>query len=258
MRRYGLEAVVTRSNAPIVANRWLLRRVARPVLTLVGVVVAGVAGFVHIGGVSLVDAAFWLLDPSGIELYYQTASGPVDRVKTFAIVVRVALVGALLWTGETALTAAFGGQIQEELRRVRNQRERASVSEHTIICGYGMFGRTVAERSRERERAVVVIEHDPGQYERVLDADLLGVEGDARREGVLRDAGIERADTLVAAIDDSNVNIQIALLATQLAPNLTVVVRVGDESYESVARHAGADDVIIPEVAGGERVLERL
>lgn len=62
---------------------------------------------------------------------------------------------------------------------------------------------------------------------------------------------------LVAAIDDSNVNIQIALLATQLTPDLTVVVRVGDESYESVARHAGADDVIIPEVAGGERVSER-
>jgi len=35
--------------------------------------------------------------------------------------------------------------------------------------------------------------------------------------------------TLVAAVDDSNVDIQIALLATQLAPDLTVVVRVGDE-----------------------------
>jgi len=63
--------------------------------------------------------------------------------------------------------------------------------------------------------------------------------------------------TLVAAVDDSNVNIQIALLATQLAPTLTVVVRVGDESYESVARHAGADDVMIPEMARDERVSER-
>ena len=248
---------MTRPTVPIVANRWLLRRVARPVLTLVGVVVAGIAGFVYIGGVGIVDAAFWLLDPSSIAIHYRTASGPVQRVKAFAIVVRVAFVVAVLWTGETALTAAFGGQIKEELRRVKNQRERTSISEHTIICGYGMFGRTVAERSRERGRSVVVVEHDPAQYERVLDADLLGVDGDARREGVLRDAGIDRADTLVAAIDDSNVNVQIALLATQLAPDLTVIVRVGDETYESVARHAGADDVIIPEVAGGERVSER-
>ncbi|WP_262342799.1 NAD-binding protein [Haloplanus rubicundus] len=52
-------------------------------------------------------------------------------------------------------------------------------------------------------------------------------------------------------------NVQIALLATQLAPDLTVIVRVGDETYESVARHAGADDVMIPEVSGGERVSEQ-
>ncbi|WP_435068432.1 potassium channel family protein [Haloplanus sp. C73] len=248
---------MARSNVPIVANRWLLRRVARPVLALLGVVACGVGGFVYIGGVSLVEAAFWLLDPSSIALYYQTASGPVDRVKTFAIVVRVALVGALLWTGETALTAAFGGQIQEELKRVKNQRERASVEDHVIICGYGMFGQTVAERAREQGREVVVIERDPTQYERVLDDGFLGVEGDAKHEGVLQDAGVDRASSLVAAIDDSNANIQIALLATQLAPHLTVVVRVGDETYESVARHAGADEVIIPEVAGGEQVLER-
>jgi len=35
--------------------------------------------------------------------------------------------------------------------------------------------------------------------------------------------------TLVAASDDSNVDIRIARLSTQLAPDLTVVVRVGDE-----------------------------
>jgi voltage-gated potassium channel len=184
--------VVTRPTVPIVANRWLLRRVARPVLTLVSVVVA------------------------------------------------------VFWTGETALTAAFGGQIKEELRRVKNQRERTSISEHTITVATGCS----AERSREHGRGVVV-EHDPAQYERALDADLLGVDGDARREVVLRDAGIDRADTLVAAIDDSNVNVQIALLATQLAPDLTVIVRVGDETYESVARHAGADDVMIPKSPAG-------
>lgn len=257
MLRNGQNEVVNPPNVPVLANRWLLRRVARPVVTLVAVVVIGVAGFVRLGGVGVVDAAFWLLDPSSIELYYRGPSGPIQYVKAFAIVVRVALVGALVWTGETALTAAFGGQIREELRHVKNQRELASIDEHTIICGYGMFGRTVADGSREHGRDIVVIEHDTGQYERVLDANLLGVEGDARREGVLREAGVDRADMLVAAIDDSNVNIQIALLATQLAPDLTVVVRVGDESYESVARHAGADDVIIPEVAGGERVSER-
>lgn len=235
----GLEPVVTPSNVPTIANRWLLRRVARPVVALLGV--------------SLVDATFWLVDPSGIGLHYRAESGPVDRVRALAIVMRAALVGAMVWTGETALTATCGGRIQKELERVHNQRQRASITDHTVICGYGTFGRTVAEG--RRSDGVVVIEHDAGQYEHALDDEgVLGTEGDARREGILRKAGTDRADTLVAAIDDSNPNVRIALLASQLEPDLTIVVRVGDRTHEELARHASADEVVIPEVAGGERV----
>jgi Trk K+ transport system NAD-binding subunit len=43
-----------------------------------------------------------------------------------------------------------------------------------------------------------------------------------------------------------------------LAPEVTLVVRVGDEMYESLARRAGADEVVIPEVVSGEQVIESL
>jgi len=36
------------------------------------------------------------------------------------------------------------------------------------------------------------------------------------------------------------------------------VVRVGDETYESLARRAGADQVVVSEVASGERVTDEL
>jgi Trk K+ transport system NAD-binding subunit len=106
---------------------------------------------------------------------------------------------------------------------------------------------------------VVVVESDEGQYERAIDTDdVLAVNADARREETLTEAGVRRADTVVAAIDDSNVNIQIAIAASQLAPEVTLVVRVGDEMYESLARRAGADEVIIPEVVSGQQVIESL
>jgi len=84
------------------------------------------------------------------------------------------------------------------------------------------------------------------------------VEGDARREQVLRTAGVDRATKLVAAIDDSNVNIQIAIVSGTAASSAEILVRVGDEVYESVAREAGADEVVIPEVVSGERVTRLL
>jgi voltage-gated potassium channel len=121
---------------------------------------------------------------------------------------------------------------------------------HVVICGHGMFGRTVAQRLRERDRTVVVVERDPDERERMAE-DALVVDGDARRETVLEAAGVDRADAVVAAIDDSNANIQIGVATSQLAPEAHLVVRVGDEMYESTARRVGADRVVIPEVVSG-------
>jgi hypothetical protein len=239
-------------------RRPLLRRAIRPVGAFAAVVVAGVVGFVALAGVGVVDALFWLVDPTSIELHFQEHAGPERLVKAYAVVVLSGLVLAGLWTGETVLSATFGGQISEELRRMQNDRTIDRLDDHVVICGYGMFGRTVAD-SLGGDRDVVVVESDEGQYERAIDTDdVLAVNADARREETLTEAGVRRADTVVAAIDDSNVNIQIAIAASQLAPEVTLVVRVGDEMYESLARRAGADEVIIPEVVSGQQVIESL
>jgi len=68
---------------------------------------------------------------------------------------------------------------------------------------------------------------------------------------VLRQAGVDRADAVVAAIDDSNANIQIGVTASQIAPESNLVVRVGDEMYRSTAHRVGADRIVIPEVVSG-------
>ncbi len=236
----------------------LLRRAATPLAAFVGVVVAGTAGFVVLGGVGLVEAVFWLVDPTSLELHFRDHGGPETTAKAFAVAVRVALVVTGLWIGESVLTAAFGGQIRGELRRVGNQRAIADLSDHVVVCGYGMFGRTIAAGLQAAGEDVVVVERDEAEYRRVLDDDIRAVNGDARREDVLRTAGVDRARTVVAAIDDSNANIQIALVADGFEADPTVVVRVGDELYEPLARRAGADYVTIPEVTTGERVLELL
>ena len=59
-------------------------------------------------------------------------------------------------------------------------------------------------------------------------------------------------------MDSSNTNVEIAITASQLAPDVFVVVRVGDQMYEQLARRAGADAVIIPEVVSGQQVTADL
>lgn len=233
-------------------------RAAALQLAVFGVVlVSSVAGFVGLTGISVVDAVFWVLDPTSIELYFQHHEGPERATKAFAIGAFTALILAGIWVGESALDAAFDGRLQEELRQMQSQRTIAQLRDHVVICGHGMFGRTVAEQLRAAGRDVVVVEQSPEKRER-MDESTLVVAGDARRESVLREAGVERATAVIAAIDDSNANIQIGVSTSQLAPEAHLVVRIGDEMYESTARRIGADTVVIPEVVSGTEVVEAL
>lgn len=237
----------------------LVERATRPVAAFVTVVAGGLVGFVSLGGVGPVEAAFWLVDPASIAIHYQSAeNGHGKTVKAFAVVVFSALVLAGVWIGETVLSTAFGGRMREELERVQTQRAIDDAEDHVVICGYGLFGRTIADRVTDEGRQVVAVENDAAVFDRMDPNGVLPVEGDARNEDVLRDAAIDDAAAVVAAIDDSNANIQIAITASQIAPDVRLVVRVGDEDYTSVARRAGADEVVIPEVSSGEEVSDSL
>lgn len=219
--------------------------------------VVGIVGFVMLADIGFVEAAFWLVDPTGTAIHFTEHGGQEQATKAFAIVVRVGLLLTTLWIGESVLSTAFSGQITEELRHMQTERKVDDLSGHTIVCGYGIFGRTVASRLEETGHDVVAIELDSAEYD-LIDQDTLAIQGDARREDTLLQANIERARTIVAAIDDSNANIQIAIMASQLAPDVNIIVRVGDEMYETLARRAGASEVVIPEVLSGETVSEWL
>lgn len=251
---------MTASNGHVgaVTRRPLLRRLLRPVVAFAAVVAAGVAGFSTLGGVGVVDALFWLLDPTSIELHFRAHDGPATLVKSYAIVVLSGLVVTGLWTGETVFSAAFGGRLQEELGYMHVEQRIGELDGHVIICGYGTFGKTIANRLRARGRDVVIVEQQESQYQRALDDGKLALTGDARREDTLSDAGVGRAATVVGAIDDTSANVQIAVTASQLAPTVEIIVRAGDEMDEALARRVGADEVVVPEVVSGERVCEGL
>jgi len=242
----------------LLTDRPLLRRALRPALAFVTVGLLGIGGYVWLADVGVVEAAFWLLDPTSIELHFQDHAGPATLTKAYAIVVTGGLVLSSIWAGETVLSASFGGQIRDELRQAREQRRIMDKTDHVIICGYGMFGRTIARNLTTNGRDIVVIETDDAVAQTARDDGHLVVSGDASQEPVLRDAGIDSAASLVAAVDDSNVNVQIAITASGIAPTLSITVRVGSETYEALARRAGADHVVIPEVLSGEDVAEGL
>lgn len=151
---------------------WLAERKRRSVAAV---------GFRVLADVGTIEAAFWLMGPTSLDLHFEAESGSETSAKAYAIVVTVGLVVSSLWIGETVLSAAFGGRVHERFIRVQTDRTIDGLEDHAVICGHGMFGRTIAVRLRKHGKSVVVIEWDDAEDERARDGGALVGQGDSQR-----------------------------------------------------------------------------
>ena len=84
----------------------------------------------------------------------------------------------------------------------------------------------------------------------------LHIEGDASKEDVLLQAGIERARGLVSAVDSDERAVYIVLAARAFNPNLYIVARAGRPDSIRRLELAGATRTISPYVMAGHRMAE--
>jgi voltage-gated potassium channel len=131
------------------------------------------------------------------------------------------------------------------------EREIARMSGHVIVCGWGRVGREVAQFLTNAQRVVVVIDRDP---ERERDVPYASVQGDVTDDATLLEAGIERAATLVAALDTDADNLYVTVAAKSMRPELQIIARARSESSEPKLVRAGADRVVNPQQLGGDRM----
>src|SRR5207248_7018397 len=104
------------------------------------------------------------------------------------------------------------------------------MTSHFIVCGMGHVGyRVVRLLVRLREAVTVVTLESRDEWKREVEG--LGVRvliGDARDAQRLLDAGVREAAALIVATDRDLANVEIALDARQLRPDLPIVVRLFD------------------------------
>jgi Trk K+ transport system NAD-binding subunit len=158
-----------------------------------------------------------------------------EWMEVFAGILRIA--GA-------ALTAAFTALLTNYLLRARLfgalEVRRIPDSGHVIVCGLGNVGfRVVEELVQSRERVVVVERAADSRF--VATARRLGVAviiGDARVREVLRQAHTATARAVIAATSDDLVNLEVALIVRELAPQMRVVLRLWDTHLAETLREA--------------------
>jgi voltage-gated potassium channel len=225
------------------------RRLSLGLSLFVSVIVAGTIGYAVLGFAPL-DALYQTVTTITTVGFREVEEFGTSE-KAFTIVLVLAGVGTALYTFGVLLETLVEGRLTDHFGRRRMERRINDLDDHVIVCGWGRVGRTIAAFVAGAGREVVVVDQDAT---RVAKAGGLTVLGDATDDAVLRSAGIDRARSLIAALDTDAANLYVTLSGRALNPNLFIVARARVESAEAKLTQAGADRVVNPQQIGGARM----
>ena len=144
---------------------------------------------------------------------------------------------------------------REQLRRygeILGDREEPKSS--VLIIGGGRVGRITAETLNMRKIDYRVVERDPSRPKR----DDRWVLGDAAELGVLKQAGIDAATTIIITTHDDGTNVYLTLYCRRLRPTAKILCRATDRRNVSSIHRAGADFVLSYASMGSSQLFNSL
>ncbi len=109
----------------------------------------------------------------------------------------------------------------------------ATYSNHIVIVGLDHLGFRVARALHDLDESFVAIELKP-------DAELISqvqnwnvpiIQGDANKLEILQNAGVDRAHTIILTTNDDTLNLQIAIHARAVNPQIRTIVRLFDDDF---------------------------
>lgn len=225
-------------------DTWLLLNEFRTPLFLFTIAVLGIGLFydgrarlVHEATGSLAESIYLVLSLA----FFQPAGDFPDDVFLQIVFFIMPIIG--LSTLASGL-ADFGMLIFN--RKLRNKEWEMAVAStfnnHTILVGLGHLGYRVVQNLHAMDEPVVAIELNPSA-DLVQTVQAMGIpviQDDATREAALQAAGITRARTIVMCSQNDALNLQIAVRARNLKPDIRVVVRIFDDDFaESLQKQFG-------------------
>jgi trk system potassium uptake protein TrkA len=115
---------------------------------------------------------------------------------------------------------------------------------YIVVAGGGMVGGGVVRRLLDNKHDVVLIEKDKERCDKLYaETGVIAINGGATSIDSLIEAGIEKADVLVAATGSDADNLACAILAKSFnVPR--VIVRMRDPAYKNAYRVAGVNSII--------------
>jgi voltage-gated potassium channel len=170
--------------------------------------------------------------------------------RVFVIFFLAAGLGVVSYSAFTFGQFLFSNDIQRLLEQRRMERKIADLKNHYIVCGLGRMGETICQHLEQRNRDFVVVDSNAERMEERAKSRWLRVQGDATDDGVLVEAGIDRARALATVLPTDADNIYVVLSARLLSSRIEIVSRASDEAAAAKMERAGANRVVSPYSTG--------
>ncbi len=232
-------------------------RLVRATALVLGLFLAGAAGYTLVEGVPWWDAFYMtVITITTVGFGHVFPLSPAGQVLTVALL--GAGIGVFLFLASEVGRSIMEGELQHYLGHVRRVRMIERMSGHDVVCGYGRMGRAAVDALRLAGRPVVVVENRSELTEDLAQGGCPVVTGDATEEASLRAANVEHASGLVCCLADDANNLYTVLTARSLNPDLVIVARAAGDGAEQRILQAGADEVVNPYRLGGARLAHLL
>lgn len=177
---------------------------------------------------------------------------PAGKIFTMCLI--LGGVFTLAYSASEIIRSIVSGEIAGYLERQKMERALSHVHDHIIVCGFGRMGHLVCKEFSRLNKHFVVIDLNEAQLKSFHMSGGIALVGDATSDVVLKQAGIERARSLVTVMASDADNLFTTMSARLLNAKLTIVARVEDIQSEEKLRRAGANRVVSPYHIGGTRV----
>jgi voltage-gated potassium channel len=222
------------------------------IATLFALTLSGAMGFVALEGLSAWEALYLSIVTISTVGYGDVVPVTLSG-RLFAMALISLGVGAALYLVTVIAQEVLEGRLQAFFQRSSMMREIQKHSGHVIVCGYGRFGRVVANELREAGQPVVVIEEDADRESELVACGADYIIASAADDDALCAAGIERAEAIVIGTSNDATSVFITLSARELNPKLRIHARGETDQAIRRLKRAGADYVNSPYQTGGVR-----
>jgi len=129
-----------------------------------------------------------------------------------------------------------------------------------VIMGQGKVGRTLTEFLSKEEHDITIIDINPKRIEDMTDSfDIMGVVGNGASYNVQLEAGVNKADLIIASTPSDEVNILCCLLAKKLGAKHTIA-RVRNPEYSNqlyfLKKDLGLSMIVNPELDAASEIFK--